>query len=32
MGFDALDIELVKKLQNHNEHIRQFYEPIDLNV
>ena len=25
MGFDALDINLVKKLQGHNEYIRKFY-------
>lgn len=32
MGFDALDTNLVHKLQSHNEHVTRFYEPINLNV
>jgi hypothetical protein len=30
MGFDALDISLVQKLQDHSTHIKNFYTTIDL--
>lgn len=30
MGFDALDISLVQKLQDHSAHIKNFYTTIDL--
>lgn len=32
MGFDALDINLVKKLQDHSEHVSKFYKTVDLKV
>ena len=32
MGFDALDTDLVNKLQEHNEHIQIYYNPVDLKV
>lgn len=32
MGFDALDIELVTKLQAHSEHVQTYYKPVDLKV
>lgn len=30
MGFDALDISLVQKLQDHSAHIKNYYTTIDL--
>lgn len=32
MGFDALDINLVTKLQEHHEHVKTYYKPVELNV
>ena len=32
MGFDALDAELIARLENHNAHIVDNYASIDLDV
>lgn len=32
MGFDALDTQLIQKLQEHNEYIQTYYNPIELRV
>lgn len=32
MGFDALDTELVQKLQSHNKHVQSNFGTIDLKV
>ena len=32
MGFDALDTDLVNRLQSHHEHVKDFYQAIDLKV
>jgi len=32
MGFDALDIDLVNKLETHHSHVAAFYNPIELEV
>ena len=30
MGFDALDCDLIQKLENHNQHVLSNYGSIDL--
>lgn len=32
MGFDALDSQLIRRLQDHNDYMLQSYEPVDLGV
>lgn len=32
MGFDALEIDLVQKLEQHNLHVKTCYAPIELKV